>query len=713
MSGKNQIYQFNNIQVDVQTFKVLKEGSPLPLEPKAFEVLVYLINHRGRLVEKSELLDAVWGDSFVTPNALTRVIAQLRKMLGDDAKEAKYIETVPTRGYRFIAELRASQGISPDGGENGQRSDRRPTVKTIIFASAVILLLIALFFSLILLYKPDMAEQLGVLRTVQITATPELDLFPAFSPDAGAIAYTSLRNGNHELFVRQLAPGGREIQITTDGAQNLQPAWSPDGKMIAYHSRNRRGIWLVPALGGVVRQLTDFGSEPAWSRNGEWIAFQSDAPADLGQAAFGAMPPSTIWIVSTRGGPPQQITKVGTPPGGHGVPAWSPDGKRLVFVTYDIGLSEIWSVSPKGEDLKRVLHGKGHFFDPVFSPDGRHLFFSTASGNFYLWRLPLAADTGLPAGEPVEIANTGAALARHLTMAPDGRRLAYSSLTLLNNIGSVTLKPNSHGAVGDPKLITQDTNYRKNHHAFSPDGKTLAYSVWRMGAEGEVWLVDAEGNNSRQLTVEPAAVLGWLPQTDELALAKKERTGNRLLRVDVNNGRQTPLTGLDIEVRPMGRLSPDSGHIAFNSRASGTINVWTVSLSDGRTRQLTFDKEMMGFPCWSPDSKSLAIEVKRGDDTHIAIVSHDGGTPVQLTFDRGQSWPGSWSPDGDKIAFAGFRKGVWNIWWVSRTTRAQKQVTNYTKPNIYVRYPGWSPRGNQIVYEYAETIGNIWMMELK
>ena len=105
--------------------------------------------------------------------------------------------------------------------------------------------------------------------------------------------------------------------------------------------------------------------------------------------------------------------------------------------------------------------------------------------------------------------------------------------------------------------------------------------------------------------------------------------------------------------------------------------------------------------------------MKRGDDTHIAFIPSDGGAYTQLTFEHGQSWPGSWSPGGEKIAFAGQRDGVWNIWWVSRATKAQKRVTNYAKLNAYVRYPAWSPRGDQIVYEYAETRGNIWMMTMK
>jgi Tol biopolymer transport system component len=210
-------------------------------------------------------------------------------------------------------------------------------------------------------------------------------------------------------------------------------------------------------------------------------------------------------------------------------------------------------------------------------------------------------------------------------------------------------------------------------------------------------------------------VLGWLPAGDQVALSRRDAHGTQFFKVDVNSGKQTLLRPKNFDVR-MGRLAPDGRQIAFNSRAGGAINVWTLALADGMTKQLTFDQEMMGFACWSPDGQYLALEMKRGDDTHIAIIPSAGprdGSYTQLTFERGQSWPGSWAPGGDKIAFAGLRDGVWNIWWVSRDGKAQKQVTNYTKPNIYVRYPAWSPRGDQIVYEYAETTGNIWMMELK
>jgi Tol biopolymer transport system component len=83
------------------------------------------------------------------------------------------------------------------------------------------------------------------------------------------------------------------------------------------------------------------------------------------------------------------------------------------------------------------------------------------------------------------------------------------------------------------------------------------------------------------------------------------------------------------------RLSPDGKQIAFNFQQGGSVNIWTAPVEGGPPRQLTFDKESMGYPCWSPDGKFLAFEVKRGDDTNIGIVPSSGGTPILLTSDHG------------------------------------------------------------------------------
>jgi len=725
MNEKLISYRFDNVRVDLQTFKVWRGGEQLPIEPKAFETLVFLINHRGRLVEKNELLDAVWKDTFVTPNSLTRVIARLRRALGDDAKEAKYIETAPTRGYRFIAEVEVKNNEATEEArfvERGVAGERlivqngqpEEAAAPMMRKSALLFVALSLLFiaSIFLWMARTQTEVVGVLKTTQLTTSPVMDIYPVFSPDGGAVAYCSMRDGRFEIFVRQLAPGSREIQITSDGTDNLQPAWSPDGKMIAFHSRKRGGVWTAPALGGVARQITDFGADPCYSPDGAWIVFQSVGPSDLSQTAFAALAPSTLWIVPSRGGEARPLTLKGSPRGGHGAPSWSPDGKRIVFVTYDIQKSELWSVSPDGKGLKLIRGGPPHIYDPVYSPDGKYIYASVGAKNFLLWRIRISPETGSPIGEPVEIINTGSALARHLTVAPGGKRIAYSSLSMDNNIGSVMVSPRTTEAAGEHMLLTQDTNRRKTSPSFSPDGKTIAYSVWRMGAGGEIWLMDADGRNQRQLTAEVAGLPNWLPGGGRVALVSKSESGLRLLTVDVRSGKQTTISDQNFNFS-LGKLSPDGAQFAFNSTQGGAMNIWAAPVAGGPAKRLTFDQELMGFPCWSRDGKLIAFQMKRGDDTHVAVIPSGGGAPAQLTNVAGQSWPGGWSPDGDKIAFAGMRDGHWNIWWVSRGARRQRQITKLTKPNAYVRFPSWSPRGDQIVYEYAETTGNIWIMELK
>src|SRR5512138_1961290 len=98
-------YKFDDVIVEPDAFRVEKSGQAVALEPKSIRLLLYLIENRFRAISKEELLHEVWHDVPVTDNALTRVVAQLRRALGDDAKEAHCIETIPTFGYRFVADV--------------------------------------------------------------------------------------------------------------------------------------------------------------------------------------------------------------------------------------------------------------------------------------------------------------------------------------------------------------------------------------------------------------------------------------------------------------------------------------------------------------------------------------------------------------------------------------------------------------------------------
>ena len=557
------------------------------------------------------------------------------------------------------------------------------------------------------------SEKLPELKAAQVTSWSGLDIFPSFSPDGNSIAYASDHNGSFEIYVKPLTPGGREIQLTSDGQENLEPAWSPDGKLVAYYSKKRGGIWLVPALGGTPRQLTDFGSYPSWSPDSSVIAFQSDGLADFGPTSTSVMPSSTIWSASVQGGAPKQLTHPGNPLGGHGAPSWSPDGKRIAFISSaGRGGGEIWSVSAGGDEVKQLSKQSG--FDPVYAPDAESIYFPGGTGDSWaLWRLHISPESGKPIGDPVMIKNTGAIIYKHLSISADGRKMACTALALANNLSSVTVSPASAEAKGSPVVLTQDTSYRKLTPAFSHDGKKIAYGLIRIGTNADIWVMDADGHNPMQLTTDPNNhyAPNWFPEGDRIAYLT-ERPGRQVRAINLQTGRDQLLFETNMDMGGL-TLSPDGKKFAFSSPTNGALNLFTIAVEGGEARQLTFDRELMGFPCWSPDGQFLAFEMKRGEDTHVGIIPSDGGEPVQLTSDQGQSFTGSWSPDGERVAFAGERNGIWNIWWVSVKDKTEKQVTNYTKPNAYVRYPSWSPLGDRIVYEYAETAGNIWLIDLK
>ena len=114
----NGIYEFGSFRLDRQERLLLRDGATISLTPKAFDLLLALIQRHGRLVEKEELFKAVWPDSFVEESNLSSNIALIRKALGDGMNGARYIETVPKRGYRFVAEVQQLTDEPPPREEN-------------------------------------------------------------------------------------------------------------------------------------------------------------------------------------------------------------------------------------------------------------------------------------------------------------------------------------------------------------------------------------------------------------------------------------------------------------------------------------------------------------------------------------------------------------------------------------------------------------------
>ncbi len=479
----------------------------------------------------------------------------------------------------------------------------------------------------------------------------------------------------------------------------------------------------MPAFGGSPRKLTDFGSRPTWSPDGQRIAFQSEPLEDLGSNSI-TLPPSTLWICPLDGGPPHPLTTVDNPPGGHGDPAWSPKGDRIAFVASDHNLSKLWTVSLEGE-LEQVPNAgfsresgfAQRLYDVVYAPSGDELYFTGDGDGFYgLWNVSLVSLT-VDGSEPrlvIKRVSPSPAI-RYPSFSGDGKTLVYASVVMSSNFASVSLSRETHEPTEPPRQLTHYTNARNYFPQFSPDGRTIAFDRAVTGAAHDVWLIDDDGANARRLTTHPGPdrVSRWSSDGQRVIFFSRREGRGGYWTIDVDS-REVAFLHSFASHWVWAALSPDLTRVAFQSRKNGGIdNVWLANTTkDGEERQLTFDDEMMAYPNWSPDGELIAFEVKRGLDVEIGVIPAEGGTPVQLTSAPGLNFTGAWSPDGDKIAFASLRDDVWNLRWVSRTDKSECQLTDYTTLNTFVRYPTWSPLGDQIVYEYAEMTGDLWMLEL-
>ncbi len=547
---------------------------------------------------------------------------------------------------------------------------------------------------------------------VQLTSEEGLELDPAFSPDGEALAYTSNQSGSFEIYVRDLAPGGEVRQLTSDGAQSFEPAFDPAGEWIAYHSLGKRGVWVVPASGGEARQVSPEGSRPAFSPDGGWIVYQSESSPLVSDSTVPALGHSTLRLVSRDGSDRRQLTRAGSPAGGHGAPAFSRDGEWVAFTASQRDSSEIWAVRLDGGSLVRLVDEPANSHDPAYSSDTRHLYFSGATRQVYsLWRLPLKTD-GTPAGEIEEVENLGVASVRLAAFSADGRRMAYSALLLRSNLYTLPVSPAGR-VLGEAAALTTG-NSRHTRPAFTAEGHRLSYDHWSLGKDSDIWTMDADGSNATQVTLDPGSdsVSTWFPGGERIVYLMRGEDRRLVRALDLRSGEVETLATLEFDA-DWARLSPDGTRLAYHTRAGDiSFNVWLLDLSTGRRRQLTFEESLAGFPCWSPDSRWLAFQVQRGENRYVQVMPSDGSAePVTLVKEAGQSWAYSFSPDNDKVAFVSDRDGFWNVYWVSRSTGEERRLTDYRLLSTYVRYPAWSPHGDRIVFELAESAGDIYVAE--
>jgi Tol biopolymer transport system component/DNA-binding winged helix-turn-helix (wHTH) protein len=676
-------YRFAGIELDIARFTVTRGGERLPLEPKAIDVLRVLVERRGHLVTKDELLDAVWPGVAVTPNALTRVVAQLRRELGDDASAARFIETVPTRGYRFIAEVEAV-GADPGPGrattpapEPAVPQVDAPPWRLSRWGWAVATVLAIAIAAGLTLRRPA-AGSSAAFAAVADESGSILDV--AYAPTGRWLAVVSDRAGDFEIYLRELDTGTSR-PLTADGMRNVHPAWSPDGTRLAFHSARRGGIWVIGVDGGPARQIAPSGSRPAWSPDGRWLAYQSDEwVTELAQ------PGSHLMLVPVDGSAaPRPLTAPGDPPGGHGAPHWTADGATVYFTAARNGPTDLWSVRVRdGLLVKRADDWKLRVLALTDGAEGPAV-----------WAVEPWRDTGrlvrVPVGDgrpsaPAVILDALPAGVRAASVAPGGRRAALVFVEAAEDVWTVPVTA-AGAPAGDPRRLSAG-----GHPAISPDGQWVAYDH---GAEIRVRRIDGSGERTVVAGGRRAMYPIWRDDRRLLAIRLTGLTPY-LIEADLETGAVTERLRLP-EATSFPRLAPDGdtviatlgeplNRLGRGSLTAGTFAEWP--LFDGYS-----------FAVWSPDGRRLAVEKKVGPHMPAYLADPESGAVSALTAADGQYWPGSFSPDGRALALGVLDAGgTWDIEVLDVDSRQRRTVARAGTPETVLRYPSWSPRGGLIAY---------------
>ncbi|MGH9317523.1 MAG: protein kinase domain-containing protein [Thermoanaerobaculia bacterium] len=538
----------------------------------------------------------------------------------------------------------------------------------------------------------------------RVTFAPGLEDEPSFSPDGKFLAYATDERGNLDVVVQPLS-GGEVIRVASTDADEAQPAWSPDGSRIAFVSARDHGgrlgvalnvaplepylnsklgdIFIVPALGGTPVKLVEDAYYPAWSRDGKRVVFMADRKGQF-----------DLWTVPAEGGTPTRLTK---DPDFDYQPAWSPDGKWVAYGSGPLGAAgfNVRVVAASGEAPIALTKDFGYVTRPAWSADGKSIFFSgERNGILNAWQIPFAGEPR-PA-EPSRL-TLGQGQDANISASRDGKKLAFAAVRNEFNIWELTvgtgqLRPVTSGA-GNP-----------DYPQPSPDGKTLLVQSNRSG-QNAVWTVDLTGKFLSELTPGQGnqPVARWSPDGRRIAYLQEQK-----LKMQSVGSMSAEDTGIEADHLDW---SPDGLRIAFSSPTEEKISpgeIGMYSVPDGKTRFLTSFKKRAANPAWSPDGKWIAFYTQRGSIREIWIVSSEGGTPRQLTVDSEDSHP-AWSPrNPDEILFLRDHK---RLAILSVSTGKVRFLPGYAEGSYILDYPSWSPDAKRVYFSVSRKTGDIYILE--
>jgi Tol biopolymer transport system component/DNA-binding winged helix-turn-helix (wHTH) protein len=731
---------FGAFELNASAGELRKHGVRVRLPDQPLQILQLLLSRPGEIVTREELRECVWNDgTFVDfEHGLYAAMNRLRRALGDSAENARYIETVPGRGYRFIGTLEGVD-LRPAAAETpaspaAVRSRFR--IERWVIPAAACIVSGALGWWL---HAPAERPEWTVTR---ITSDAGLSSAPAISRDGKLIAYSSdSPDGGTDLYVKQ-ATGGAAVRLTFDGTGNTDPDFSPDGGVIVFRSnRNRGGIYEVPTLGGDARFIAREGRNPKFSPDGSRIAFWIGDPG-VAMAVPGS---GTVWTVPAAGGEPQQA---GRNLGAARYPIWSPNGSELLVIgcssakAFDSSALDWWLVSASGSGAIRTgayavfqngLRGNGRFLDSApdsgsrasipnvprpscWSADDAVTFSARAAraDTFDLWRTHVSPLTGRVTGG-LDRMTTGAGNAAEVSCSSDNV-LAFTAAETRTNIWTVSGDLNAGTVSGALARVTEGPA-RREYPSMTRDGGQIVFAsgqtgpmnIWKRdlktGAEGEV----ADSTFSERFPV--------ISSSGEKIAFSSYENGHRTLYVWTRGGTAERVCDGCLRATDWSRDEQRLLVFGGNPYKIGVLDTAThrqTTLLEHASRQLLFAR-------YSPDERwvSFTSRVQRGR-SRIMIAPLGGPNPVPEdawipVSDEGlQDWA-LWSPDGRTLYFTSDRDGHSCLWGQRLDPKSHRPVgpafaVQHIHGRLAYQGDGWSVSGGQFAFALEEQSGNIWLM---
>jgi len=436
----------------------------------------------------------------------------------------------------------------------------------------------------------------------RLTELPGAELQPSLSPDGRMVVYASAVSGNLDLYLLRVG-GDRSIPLTAGSvADDSQPTFSPDGEQIAFRSeRDGGGLFVMGATGESVRRVTNKGFDPAWSPDGKRLVYSTEPVGD----PYKRDETSELWIADVLSGESRLLFA-----GDAVQPVWSHDGERIAFWANAGGQRDLWTISAAGGPPVAVTQDEATDWSPEWSPDGRWLYFSSdRGGSFNIWKVEVDTKTGVTKGAP-EAVTSGVRGLAYARFSSDGARMAVMAVDRTYEQTLYDVDPRTNNATAIRTLRNPSAGWC----GLSPDGGWLACRTY--GVPEDLVLVRADGRELRRLTSD----------------IFKDRTavwdfaGERLL---------------------------------FYSTRGGTWDAWTIRVDGSDLRRLTSFGVTGGD--WSPDGRRIVgdFAISHGPRFHVIDVSgsepaKDGRT-VSIPLPEVQAYslrPQAWSAAGDRIGVA-------------------------------------------------------------